>query len=279
MNEQAAKPGALTGRDVVILAGGLGTRIRATLGDTPKALALLAAGGGAAGGGGAGAGGAGAGGDGITMLGLLLDQLIAQGADRAVLALGHRAEAVVAWLAGAASSDRTYKGLTVTPVTEPEPLGTAGALRHVRPYLRPGPVVVMNGDTVVTVDFAALLARWAESKADIAIFCVHAADAGRYGRVTLTEDGWVAGFAEKEPNAGAGMINAGVYVFSDAGLNAVATSDAVSLERDVFQRAPAGAIAAFSDRAADGEAGFVDIGTPEGLARARAMLRADAGPP
>lgn len=239
----------LTGRDVVILAGGLGTRIRPVLGDTPKALAAMTV--------------AADGGDGETVLGLLLRRLEAQGADRILLALGHRAEAVVDWLAV-----RPPGGPVIVPVVEPAPLGTAGALRHIRPQLRPGPVVVMNGDTLVDTDFAALLARHGEAAAPITVLCVRTPDCSRYGRVELTDDHrFIVRFLEKSPNAGPGPINAGVYVFSDAALDVVAAGTAGSLEREVFQTAAPGFLAVLATAGR-----FVDVGTPEGLAAARAMI-------
>lgn len=238
---------SLRGRDVVILAGGLGTRIRPVLGDTPKALAPLAVDGNA------------------VMLGLLLDQLAAQGADRTVLALGHRAAAIIDWL----NDGNVPVGLTVETVVEPEPLGTAGALRHVRPHLRQGPTVVMNGDTIVDVDMTALLARQMEAGCDVTVFCLRVPDAGRFGRITLTSDGWIMKFAEKDQVEGPGVVNAGVYVFSDAALDAIAASGAVSLERDVLQQVPVGAAAALM-----GTGRFIDIGTREGLAEARDAIAA-----
>ena len=89
--------------DVLVIAGGLGTRIRSALGDTPKLLAPIG---------------------GRPYLAYLLDWLRRFGAKRIVLGLGHRAQAVTDFLERNKSS---YDDLTVVTVTEPEPLGTAGA--------------------------------------------------------------------------------------------------------------------------------------------------------
>lgn len=219
--------------DVVILAGGLGTRIRSVLGDTPKLLAPL--------------------GDG-TLLDFLLARLAGQGASRVVTALGHRAEAVLAYLDGRATP------VEVLPVVEPAPLGTAGALRFLRPLLRPGPAVVMNGDTLIDLDFNRLPARLAESGADAALACVDVPDAGRFGRVIVSPDGFIERFAEKGPG-GPGAVSAGVYALSPALLDRIAAGTGASLETDYFQTAGPGRLAALT---ATGR--FVDIGTPEGFA-------------
>jgi NDP-sugar pyrophosphorylase family protein len=121
----------LDGIDVLILAGGLGTRIRSVLGDTPKVLAPI---------------------NGRPFLDYLLDRLAAEAAGRVILSLGYRAEAVAAHLA-------TFDPpLAVEQLVEPAPLGTGGALRFAMPSLRSDPVMVMNGDTWIEADFGAMLA-------------------------------------------------------------------------------------------------------------------------
>jgi NDP-sugar pyrophosphorylase family protein len=223
----------LSACDVVILAGGLGTRIRSVLGDTPKLLAPV--------------------GDG-TLFDLLLTRLTAQGVTRVVLALGHQAQAVTTYLQGRRTP------VPVLPIIEPAPLGTAGALRHLRDQLRPGPVVVMNGDTLLDIDFRTLPVRLAETGADAVFACIEVPDAARFGRLIISPEGYIEKFAEKG-GAGPGTINAGVYAFSADFLDRLAAGDAVSLENDVFQSAPPHSFAVVHCRGR-----FVDIGTPDGFA-------------
>ena len=72
-----------------------------------------------------------------------------------------------------------------------------------------------------------------------------------------------------DPNdTGSGPINAGLYLFSRGWLTDLARTNAESLERDVFAVAPAGTFRAVSA----GSAAFIDIGTPESLADASAVL-------
>ena len=112
-----------------MLAGGLGTRIRPVLGDTPKLLAPIG---------------------GRPYLWYLLEWLRKFGARRIVLGLGHGAGAVLDYLRAQPAAD-----LDIVTVVEPSPLGTAGAIRFARAHLRSDPVLVLNGDTFVNADLCA----------------------------------------------------------------------------------------------------------------------------
>ncbi|HYH19692.1 MAG TPA: nucleotidyltransferase family protein [Azospirillum sp.] len=230
--------------DAAVLAGGLGTRIRGVLGDTPKVLAPVA---------------------GRAFLGHLLDYLAGFGGQRVVLCLGHLADRVTAWLAQGDS----HHSLDVVCAIEPRPMGTAGALRFVRDELTSDPVLVMNGDTFVDADLRAFVASHKLSGAEASVLCVKVEDAARYGRVDVGADGRIQRFVEKTP--GSGTINAGVYLLSAAFLDRLAASNATSLERDVLERLPAGTLHA---HVVYGR--FIDIGTPESLAMAAGVITGGA---
>jgi NDP-sugar pyrophosphorylase family protein len=239
-------PPCLAPLDVLVIAGGLGTRIQSVLGDTPKLLAPI---------------------DGRPYLAYLLDWLWEFGAKRIVLSLGHRAQAVVDFLDRHRSS---YDDQTVVAVTEPRPLGTAGAIRFARANLRSDPVLVMNGDSFADADLCAFLAHHRRTKAKATLLCAEVDDAGRYGRVELDREGRILGFVEKDPDFhGRSTVSTGVYLFSAALLDEIAASSATSLEHDVFARAPSGSLNAFAGRFA-----FIDIGTPESLKLAERVFAA-----
>src|SRR5690606_23607214 len=111
--------------DVAVLAGGLGTRIRPVLGETPKLLAPIA---------------------GRSFVEHLFDRLASHGARRIVLCLGHGADRIRQHVAACP------RPFDVTASVETAPLGTAGALRLARPALRSDPVLVLNGDSWVEAD-------------------------------------------------------------------------------------------------------------------------------
>ena len=232
----------LCGIDVVVLAGGLGTRIRGVLGDTPKVLAPI---------------------NGRPFLDHLLDHLAELGAGRAVLSLGVGAERVGAHLA------LHPPPLPVVAVIEPAPLGTGGALRHALASLSGDPVMVMNGDTWLDADFAAFLAEHRRAACAVSLLCVAVDDVSRYGRVDLAADGTVARFTEKAPGpAGPGLINGGALLLSRRALDRLAAGTGASLERDFLGQLPPGWIHGWR---AEGAA-FIDIGTPDSLAEAGGVL-------
>jgi NDP-sugar pyrophosphorylase family protein len=233
--------GDLAALDVFVLAGGLGTRIRPVLGDLPKLLAPLG---------------------GRPYLAHLFDWLRQRGAWRVILGLGYQADAVLAYL-----RDCPPDNLKVETVVEPRPLGTAGALRFARGALSGDPVLVMNGDSLTDADLSQFVAHYQAARvagALASVVCAEVADAGRYGRVEIDNAGFVRRFVEKDGSFhGRAPVNAGVYLLSAALLDDIAAGDALSLERDVFARLTPKSLAAFA-----GPAAFIDIGTPESLARA-----------
>ena len=229
--------------DTFVLAGGLGTRLRSVLGDAPKLLAPIA---------------------GRPYLAYLLDWLASFGARRVVLGLGHQAQAVLDYLRA-----HPPRSIAVVPVVEPKPLGTAGAVRFARQELRTDPVLVMNGDSLTDADLCMLVSRHNRARARGTLLCAEVDDASRYGRVTLDRDGRIEGFVEKDPAYhGAAVVSAGIYLLSTPLLDEIAGGDAASLERDVFERLPAGSLTAVAIKL-----NFIDIGTPEALAGAPEILR------
>jgi len=228
--------------EVVVLAGGLGTRLAGVLQDTPKILAPV---------------------DGAPYIRFLLDWLARSGVQKVVFCLGHLSGKVETWLA-----ENETGPLQVETVVEPEPAGTAGALRYAHPKLKGDAVLVMNGDSFVDGDLDAFLADFRANNALASLMCVEVPDVSRYGRVIVNGAGYIERFAEKDPGVTeTGLINAGVYLFGKSLLDAIVGSPAESLEREVFATAAPGSIRAFPVQGA-----FHDIGTPESLAAAAAIL-------
>jgi NDP-sugar pyrophosphorylase family protein len=238
-DSRAQREPGLSGIDVAVLAGGLGTRVARSLGELPKILAPAG---------------------GRPFLDHLLDWLGGQGVRRVVLCLGHRAAPVLAHLQRAPRA-----GIEIVCSVEKEPLGTAGALAHARPLLASDPVLAMNGDTVAEVDLAAFLGAFRAARTGLALVGAAMDEPGRYGRMEIGEDGRVMRFREKD-DAGAPpyWISAGIYLFGRAALDEIAALGRGSLERDFLERRPAGAIHAFRIAGR-----ILDIGTPETLALVR----------
>jgi len=187
--------------EAVVLAGGLGTRLRAAVNDLPKPLAPVG---------------------GRPFLERLLDYWISQGVRRAVLAVGYKQELIRAHFGG------SYRGCKLAYSAEERPLGTGGALLHALDLLKEPTFLVLNGDTYFAVPLRRLRAFHEARKAQATI-SIFRSDDPRYTGVTVDAHGRVTGFA------GRGLANGGVFVFERAAL-ASASKNAFNLEKDLLSR-------------------------------------------
>jgi NDP-sugar pyrophosphorylase family protein len=233
----------LNGVEAIVLAGGLGTRLRSVVGDTPKVLAPV---------------------DGTPFLDLLLARLADLGAGRAILSLGYRADAVVDHL-------KTHSSpLPVEIVIEPEPMGTAGGVRLAAKRATTDPVLVINGDTWVEADYGAFLTSHRQGRHSGSILCAKVEDARAFGRIEIGGDGIISRFAEKNLQlTGPGIVSAGVYLFGRTALAALEATPGPSLENDFFAGFAPGRVHGYIGETVS----FIDIGTPAGLALASTRLK------
>lgn len=224
--------------EAIVLAGGLGTRLRTVVSDVPKPLAPVA---------------------GRPFLAWLLDRLAGAGLRRCILATGYRSEAIEQAIG------RRWHGMDVAYSVEPAPLGTGGAIRLAAAHLQGDAVHVLNGDTWLEYAPVALEAAARASGTPMAIAVARVEDVGRYGSVAM-RDGRALAFHEKG-GSGAGWINAGCY-FLQADVLSAMPQGAFSFEQAVLHpRAAAGDVAACVDTA-----GFIDIGVPEDYQRAQRLF-------
>ena len=229
--------------EAIVLAGGFGTRLRGIVDDVPKPLAPVA---------------------GQPFLAWLLDRLATGGMRRCILATGYLSD-VIEQRIGA-----RWQGMEIAYSVEPEPLGTGGAIRLAAGCLHGEAAHVLNGDTWLEYDAAALEDAASATGAPMAIALARVDDVARYGAVDI-DNGRVTGFREKG-ESGPGWINAGCYFLGADALAALPARDAFSFEQDVLQpRVQAGAVAAFT-----ATVGFIDIGVPEDYASAQLQFAARA---
>jgi D-glycero-alpha-D-manno-heptose 1-phosphate guanylyltransferase len=220
-----------------ILAGGLGTRLRPVVADRPKVLAPIG---------------------GRPFLSFLLDNLEQAGIREAVLLVGFGADQVRTQF-----GDR-YKGIQLLYSMEPEPLGTAGAVKLAAPLLRGHTVLLLNGDSHLELDLGTFLRFHSGHGGAGSIALASVENASRFGRVVLGAGDRIWRFEEKDPAPAHGWINAGLYLFRKDLLEGITPGRAVSLERDVMPRwVEAGHVFGFR-----GGSRFIDIGVPESYASA-----------
>ena len=228
------------GLTAIVLAGGLGTRLRPVVADQPKVLAEVG---------------------GHPFLKYLLDQLVEWRIQEVVLCTGHLGEQIEARFGA------DYRGLRLRYSRESSPLGTAGALRLALPSIQSDPVLVLNGDSYCGADFAAFWRWHCLQQSTATVLLVNKPDTRRFGSVQVATDGRILRFEEKRESAEPGAINAGVYLIARERLQSIPTAKPVSLEREMF---PAWIGGDFYGYLAAGP--FLDIGTPESYAAAAAFF-------
>jgi NDP-sugar pyrophosphorylase family protein len=224
----------------VILAGGLGTRLKSVVDDRSKVMAEVA---------------------GRPFLTYLLDQAETVGIRRVVICTGYHAAHLEDVLGN------RYGMMELVYSREESPLGTGGALRQALPLIPSEPMLVMNGDSYCSVDLRELFAAYQRRGAAGMIALCEMADCGSYGTVTLDEDASIAAFREKDAAAGPGWINAGVYLVNRELAESIPADGAVSLERETFP--------AWTGRGLYGymsDCALMDIGTPERYEQAQTFF-------
>jgi mannose-1-phosphate guanylyltransferase len=220
----------------IVLVGGEGTRLRPLTADVPKPAVTLVD---------------------RPFLAYAIEWLAAHGVTEVVLACGFLPDV----LREALSGEEERAGVTITYFTEPEPLGTAGAIRFAADSLGDrleDRFLALNGDVLADLDLSALLRAHAERGAAATIALHPVPDSSAYGLVTCDEEGAVLEFLEKTGEAVPGEINAGAYVLERSVLDLMPTGEAVSIEREVFPRLVGEGLGAL---VLDGY--WMDIGTPE----------------
>lgn len=227
--------------EVIILAGGLGTRLRSEVKDVPKCMAPVA---------------------GKPFLWYLLTYLRRFPVSRVILSVGYLREVIKDWI----SQYGDMFPYEFVYAVEEQPLGTGGGIRLALEKCREDDVVVLNGDTFFDVDLDRFMAEHKLRPSSVSIALKPMRDFDRYGRVLVdVNSGQIARFCEKEQCA-EGLINGGIYAISRLNLNPylAAMPEKLSFEKDVLEpQSAAGRVYGF---VSDGY--FIDIGIPEDYHRA-----------
>lgn len=224
--------------EAIVLAGGLGTRLRSVVADLPKPMAPIG---------------------GRPFLEILLNMIAARGFSKAILSVGFMAETIISHFGA------RYGELEIAYVIEDRPLGTGGGVRLAMDHVTADHVFVFNGDTFLDLESHHVEQLWKTRRRPIIVGC-EVIDTLRYGRL-LTKKGIATGLTEKGVS-GSGLINAGCYVLEAGQLNEFKSGDAFSLEADFL--IPAVESGSFDVFVSSGA--FIDIGIPEDYQRAQTEL-------
>lgn len=224
------------GSSIIILAGGLGTRLRSVVSDLPKCMAPV---------------------NGKPFLDYVISYFQNEGISDFIFSLGYKHEIVENYL------QHQYPNLSIQYSIENEPLGTGGAIRKACTLTDEKNIFITNGDTLFKASAPALLNLHRQKNADCTLALKPMKSFDRYGVIELNADNSINSFKEKKYYE-SGLINGGFYLLNvESFLNEPFSSkfsfETVYLEKFYKQHKMFGLIQ---------DEYFIDIGIPEDYARA-----------
>lgn len=233
---------------VVILAGGLGTRLRTLFSDIPKIMAEV---------------------KGKPFLEWVLLYLKGFGFSNFIISSGYLSSKIEDYFASGIWQNR------IRFIKEDIPLGTGGAVIFASKQINIEDFMVINGDSINLLDFKKFIDIYSIDRPDILIAIKRLTKLNRYGIVNIDRDKRVTGFIEKgEPikDRNSGFVNTGIYIFSKKILKQFDKRNdfPFSLERDMIPALIKGKN--FKIMAFESKGDFIDIGTPESFKMAEDFL-------
>lgn len=231
-------------KEAIILAGGLGTRLREAVPDLPKCMAPVA---------------------GKPFLSYVIDHLRMQGIERFIFSLGYKWGVIEEYL------QKEYPTLDYTSVIEEEPLGTGGAIHLALQKSFSENIVVANGDTLFKIKLEEVAALHEAQNADCTLALKPMHNFDRYGAVEINEESKILSFKEKQFYQ-EGLINGGVYLLNKKKFLNHSFSEKFSFEKDYLEKYCKEGN--FFGSVQEGY--FIDIGIPEDYNKAQIDLNRPA---
>ncbi|MFC1558620.1 sugar phosphate nucleotidyltransferase [candidate division KSB1 bacterium] len=227
--------------DIVILCGGLGSRLQNTIKDKPKPMAEIGA---------------------TPFLDILINYIGSFGFKRFVLCTGYKAEIIQQFY----ERKQTDKEFIFS--SESEPLGTGGALKNAEKYIFSDDFFVMNGDSLCKLDFNRLYSFHTEKSALISIALSKTYDIKDCGSVILDKYQRIMAFNEKITDSHKTEFgNAGIYCMKKSAFSLMPQHGNFSLELDFFPNNLDKAVYGYITNQP-----FIDIGTPGRYEKAKLLL-------
>ncbi|HRH11035.1 MAG TPA: nucleotidyltransferase family protein [Bacteroidia bacterium] len=226
-------------RTAIILAGGMGTRLREVVKELPKPMADV---------------------NGKPFLNYLFDYLHYYKTEQIILSTGHLAEKISEHFGS------SYKGVEILYSHEESPMGTGGGIRLAMEKSTNETILVLNGDSFFDVDLNSFYEKHSDANAKASIALRKVKDAGRYGSVEIDSKNNLRHFNEKKEGQSQGLINAGVYLLDrNYFFENTPKAAAFSIEKDFF-----GKVNGSPEVFAFEYAGyFIDIGIPDDYLKAQ----------
>jgi len=225
----------------IILAGGLGTRLRSAVNDVPKCMAPVA---------------------GKPFLHYVINYFQQQGVNSFIFALGYMSEIIEAFLTN------NYPGLQYQVVIEQEPLGTGGAIYLACSKATEEDILILNGDTFFEVDVFSVFKLHLQKHAACTVCLKAMQEFNRYGVVELGENSIITSFKEKQFYH-QGLINGGMYVINSHQFLTKNLPQKFSFEKDYLEKY----VSDGNFTGIEQKAYFIDIGIPEDYYKAQEDFR------
>ena len=191
----------------IILAGGLGTRLKEVICDLPKPMAPV---------------------NGKPFLHFVFEYLNKQGINKAVLAVGYKHEVIKAYFGN------SYLNIEIQYSIEEEPLGTGGAAKQAFDFVNEVAFVI-NGDTFFDVSLNEMNTFFQSKDADLAMALKYLKNFDRYGTVQINEASRVLQFEEKKLMT-EGLINGGIYLMKKNIFDKAGVEKKFSFEKEVLEK-------------------------------------------
>jgi D-glycero-alpha-D-manno-heptose 1-phosphate guanylyltransferase len=228
-------------REAIILAGGLGTRLRSVVPNLPKCMAFV---------------------NSKPFLTYVINHLLAQGVDRFIFSLGYKSEAIIDFL------EKAFPSLSYKVVVEDEPLGTGGAIKKACSATESSSVLVTNGDTLFTIEVKSVADLHESYNVHCTLSLKPMKNFDRYGVVEIDGNHVIKSFREKQ-HYDSGLINGGMYILNVNNFLKEDLPEKFSFEKDYLEQF-------FNQRKMLGieqDQYFIDIGIPQDYARAQLELK------
>lgn len=230
--------------EAIILAGGLGTRLRSIIQDIPKPMADI---------------------NGRPFLSYVLENLASKGISRFVLSAGYKCEVIREYFKD------EFKGIPILYSIEEEPLGTGGGIKKSLELCTDENVLILNGDTFFDADLSQLAAVHSQKKSDLTMVLRKVENAGRYGNVEFSPEGQLSGFKEKNDSGEAGYINGGIYLINKNIFKTRSFPEKFSFEKDFLEKY----YSTINMYVCVSDAYFIDIGIPTDYEKAKQEFKTD----
>ena len=227
--------------EAIILAGGMGTRLRKVIPDIAKPMAPV--------------------GD-KPFLYYLFDWIRRYPVDKVIVSAGYKAESIIEYFGNSVFD------IPLEYVIDEKPLGTGGAVKYASEKITGNDVLILNGDTWFPVDINKLLEFHTRTESLFSIALKRMYDIDRYGTVEL-EGNKILKFNEKKFCTD-GLINGGIYLADRQFIESWQMPEVFSLEKDILEKAAGKSILKgmiFDDP-------FLDIGIPENYSKANTIINA-----